>query len=224
MQRLATTELARDDKAKLPSAAEKAKNLKKQEEKSYKLGSKDSKKVLQTTFKGRKFDFSNVKLLDAAGIKAAWDKIYGEGTYDGTCDACTEADGPLEGFEYGGKIYINKDDQAVDTVPHEIIHTAQSKAMDKLGSGIYEGITEYLTQKAVSGFGFKPSSSYPGQLAAIQKLAAVTSDAAIENAYFDGDVEALKKAVETHKKGAWDKFVAAMKAETYAKAKTELEE
>lgn len=187
----------------------------------YKLGSKASKKLLLAVFDGRTFSASRISLLDEAGIQKAWDKIYGKGTYDGTCAGCTEADGPLEGFQYKNRIYINTDTQAIDTVPHEMLHTAEhGEVIDQMGENCNEGFTEYLTQKAVRAFGYHPSSSYPGELAATRSLAALVGEGAIESAYFDGKVRALKRKVDKAKgSGTFRAFVKAMKREKYAAAR-----
>lgn len=191
----------------------------------YKIGNKAAKKLLQAVFDGRKFKAGRVTLLDEKGIREAWDKIYGKGTYDGTCAGCTEADGPLEGFAYKKRIYINTDAQVIDTVPHEMLHTAEHGAVyKKMGENCNEGFTEYLTQYAVRAFGYSPSSSYPGELSATRALADLVGHAAIEAAYFDGKVAELKRKVDEAKgAGTFDDYVSAMKSETYAAARALVE-
>jgi len=193
----------------------------------YKLGTGGSKRVLESTFEGVDFDVSNVTVLNEAGIKKAWDDRYGEGSYDGSNGQAEGPDGPLEGFTDvdTGEIFINKDAQEVDTVPHEILHKHEDGAVHaQMGERFNEGITEYLTQKAVSGAGFEPSSSYPDELRITQKLAGIVGDSVIEKAYFNGDVDSLKTALDDNKgAGTFDEVVAAMKAEDYGKAGTTLD-
>ena len=43
-----------------------------------KIGSKESENILEQVFDGRKFKVDRVKVVDEAGIKKAWDDIYGE--------------------------------------------------------------------------------------------------------------------------------------------------
>lgn len=180
----------------------------------YKIGSDASKKLLENAFEGREFDVSNISIVSEAELKKKYDEATSEGEYDQT--------GGLEGFTDvdTGEIYINKDAQAVDTVPHEVLHKNSDTAVGiQMGTNLDEGITEYLTQKTAKKAGFKPSSSYPNDLAVIQKLAALVSDGPIEKAYFDGDVDGLKTALDAKKEdGTFDSLVVHMKAESYADA------
>lgn len=185
-----------------------------------KIDAKESKNILEQAFKGHKFKVNKIKVLDEAGIKKAWDKIYGEGSYDGSNGK--EADGPLEGFTApNNTIYINKTAQAVDTMPHEILHRHEDGAViNQMGENFNEGFTEYLTQKAVKAMGYSPTSSYPDDLAVIKKLVPIIGgDEVLENAYFDGKLSALKEALEKKKGiGSYARLVAAMKAGQYGKA------
>jgi hypothetical protein len=149
------------------------------------------------------------------------------GSYDGSNGQAEGPDGPLEGFEDPDthEIFINKDDQAVDTVPHELLHRHENGAVEAvMGTNANEGVTEYLTQKAVSGFGFTPSSSYPQELKIAQTLANLVGDTAVETAYFDGDVGAIKESVDGAKGlGAFDETVDAMMNDDYGRAKNTLD-
>jgi hypothetical protein len=90
-----------------------------------------------------------------------------------------------------------------------------------MGYNMNEGITEYLTQKAVSKVGYAPTSSYPNQLAVARKLAAIVGDEKIEKAYFEGNVDGLKAALNSAKKASsFDDLAAAMKQDPpdYVKA------
>jgi hypothetical protein len=185
-----------------------------------KLGSKESKNILEQVFDGRKFKVDRVKVVDEAGIKKAWDKIYGEGSYDGSNGQ--PADGPLEGFTApDNTIYINSSAQAVDTIPHEVLHRHEDGAViDKMGENFNEGFTEYLTQKAVKKMGYSPTSSYPDDLAIVKTMTPlIGGDTVLENAYFDGDLVTLRKNLDKKKgKGTYKKLVTAMKAGNYATA------
>ena len=113
----------------------------------------------------------------------------------------------------------------MDTVPHEILHRHADRAVRfVMGDRFYEGFTEYLTQKAVSGVGFTPSSSYPQELKITQTLANLIGDTAVETAYFDGDVGAVKDTVDGAKGvGTFDETVDAMKNEDYGRARNTLD-
>ena len=193
----------------------------------YKIGSKGSEKILEGAFEGRNFDTSGVTVVNAGQIQKEWDDRYGAGSYDGSNSQADGPDGPLEGFTDPdtGEIFINKDAQAVDTVPHEILHKHENGAVDaQMGERFNEGFTEYLTQKAVSGVGFTPSSSYPQELKITQTLANLIGDTAVETAYFDGDVGAVKDTVDGAKGvGTFDETVDAMKNEDYGRARNTLD-
>jgi hypothetical protein len=185
-----------------------------------KIDAKESKKILETVFKGHKFKVDRIKVVDEAGIKSAWDKIYGKGSYDGSNGQV--ADGPLEGFTAPDNIiYINSTAQEVDTMPHEILHRHENGVViNQMGENFNEGFTEYLTQKAVTAMGYKPTSSYPNDLAVVKKMVPlIGGDEVLENAYFDGKLADLKLALEKKKgAGSFALLVAAMKAENYANA------
>ena len=106
-------------------------------------------------------------------------------------------------------------------MPHEILHRHENGiVINEMGENFNEGFTEYLTQKAVSAMGYKPTSSYPNDLAVTKKLVPIIGgDEVLEKAYFDGDLPDLKKAFEKRKgPGTFDLLVAAMKKADYAKA------
>ena len=193
----------------------------------YKIGSKGSKIILEGAFEGRIFDVSAITVVNAAQMQKEWDDRYSVGSYDGSNGQAEGPDGPLEGFEDPDThdIFINKDDQAVDTVPHELLHRHENGAVVAvMGANANEGVTEYLTQKAVSGFGFTPSSSYPQELKIAQKLANLVGDTAVETAYFDGDVGAIKESVDGAKGlGVFDEIVDAMMNDDYGRAKNTLD-
>ena len=92
--------------------------------------------------------------------------------------------------------------------------------INKMGENFNEGFTEYLTQKAVSTMGYKPTSSYPDDLAVVKKMVPIIGgDEVLEKAYFDGELDTLKKAFEKKKgKGTFDLIVRAMKAGNYGDA------
>ena len=185
-----------------------------------KIGSKESENILEQVFDGRKFKVDRVKVLDEAGIKKAWDDIYGEGSYDGSNGQ--PADGPLEGFTApDNTIYINSSAQAVDTIPHEVLHRHENGAViDNMGENFNEGFTEYLTQKAVKKMGYSPTSSYPDDLAIVKTMVPIIGgDTVLENAYFDGDLATLRKNLDKKKgKSTYKKLVKTMKAGNYAAA------
>jgi len=120
--------------------------------------------------------------------------------------------------------YINQDIASVDTLPHEMLHSNEHPEWKKLiaspaESQINEGVTEYLTIKAVEAAGYTPSHSYPYQESIIQVLVKMVGEAVIFNAYFKGETDALKKAVDDKCRGSWVQFKAAMDFGQWIKAR-----
>lgn len=181
----------------------------------HKINPKESKEVLESVFKGRKINTAGVTFQDKATFESEYDKKYGEGKY--------KEEGPLEGYRdpATNEVFINKGEWVIDTAVHEILHNnSKPDVKREMGVNFNEGITEYLTQKAVSEVGYKPSSSYPDQLAVVRKLAKTVGDSTIEGAYFDGDVAGLKTKLNKAKNDdtTFDKAVDAMKNDDYATA------
>jgi hypothetical protein len=82
-----------------------------------------------------------------------------------------------------------------------------------------EGVTEYLTLKAVKRAGYTPSHSYLYQESVIKVLVAIVSEELVLNAYFKGETEALKKAIDENCRGTWTQFKAAMDQNKWLKAR-----
>lgn len=180
--------------------------------------------VLEKTYgKYKTIGGGKVEVLPQAEFQAQYDKIYGSGKFAWDKYVVPKF-GNLEGFAHQGTNYINKDKMAVDTTPHEMLHSNTDPAFTKMTSGnINEGATEYLTIKSVTEAGFTPTHSYPNQEAVIQKLVAIVGEETLCKAYFNGEVAALKSAMESNCKGTWDEFKAAMDAEDWTLAKAKLE-
>ncbi len=162
-----------------------------------------------------------VEVYDQAGFEEAWDKIYGETEY--AWDTYVKP-GNLEGFAYEGTNYINKDIGSVDVVPHEMLHSNTSASWTPFaGSETNEGTTEYLTIKAVTAEGYTASHSYPSQEGVVQVLVGVVGEEKLMGAYFKGETDAVKTAMEGASKGTWAAFKTAMQAKQWVRAKALLE-
>ena len=160
-----------------------------------------------------------VEVLSQADFQKAYDKIYGGTKY--SWDKYVKPKfGNLEGFAYDGTNYINQDKLSVDTVPHEMLHSNTHAEFSKFAEGnINEGVTEYLTIKAVTAEGITPTHSYPNQEGVVRELVSVVGEETLLNAYFKGETDALKTAMESKSKGSWADFKAAMDASDWTKAK-----
>ncbi len=181
-----------------------------------------SVEVLQKAFgKYKTITEGKVEVLSQADFQKAYDKVYGSTEY--SWDKYVKPKfGNLEGFAKDGVNYINQDKVSVDTVPHEMLHSnadPKFKTADFGQGNINEGVTEYLTIKAVSAEGYTPSHSYRNEEGVIQELVKVTGEEKLLNAYFKGETDALKTAMESKSKGTWADFKAAMDANDWTKAK-----
>jgi len=177
--------------------------------------------VLQDAFKDyvKKIEGGKVEVLAQSDFQAAYDKIYGKTKY--SWDKYVKpGPGNLEGFAYKGTNYINKDTGSVDVVPHEMLHNNTASSWTGFaGSELDEGTTEYLTIKAVTKAKYTPSHSYPDQEGVVQELVKMTSEDLLMKAYFKGETDALKTAMESKCKGSWSDFKKAMQAKKWTKAK-----
>jgi hypothetical protein len=175
--------------------------------------------VLHDAYKGyvKKIKSGKTVVLAQADFEKAWDKIYGKGDWDKNVKP---VDGNLEGFAYKGVNYINKDLQSVDVVPHEMLHNNEAPSWYGFaGEELNEGVTEYLTIKAVKAAKYKPTHSYPDQERVVRELVKVTSEDLLMKAYFKGQTAKLKTEMESKCRGTWAQFKAAMQAEKWTKAK-----
>ena len=163
-----------------------------------------------------------VEVLSQADFQKAYDKIYGGTKY--SWDKYVKPKfGNLEGFadRDNGINYINRDKSSVDTVPHEMLHNNTDPKFSNFAEGnINEGVTEYLTIKAVTAEGITPTHSYPNQEGVVRELVSVVGEETLLNAYFKGETDALKTAMESKSKGSWADFKAAMDASDWTKAKS----
>lgn len=157
------------------------------------FGADGSLKILNDVYGGYKtFTKGDVRLLDQAAFQAAYDAIYG-GTEHAWERRIAPGPGNLEGFAHDGVSYVNKALARIDTVPHEMLHNnAAEDFADTVGHQLSEGVTEYLTIKAVTKFGQTPTRSYPQQEACVQELLAQgLPESALLTAYFRGDAATL---------------------------------
>jgi hypothetical protein len=177
-------------------------------------------KLLSDSYgKYKKISGGSVEVLEQKDFEKKYDEIYGATQYSWS-NYVVPKFGNLEGFAHGGINYINKDKMSIDTVPHEMLHNNADPGWKGFaGSNINEGVTEYLTIKAVTAAGQTPTHSYPNQEGVIQVLVATVGEDKIMKAYFNGEIEALKKEVDSKCKGSWDAFKAAMDKDEWLKAK-----
>jgi hypothetical protein len=158
---------------------------------------------------------AQLRILSAADMKTTYDGFYGAGKYD--------ADGPLEGFERNGINYLNAEEQSVDTVIHESLHTQEHDDWDAITykdglSDVGEGATEILTKIAARKAGLRPSTSYPAEAKLVKKMCKASSLDELKKAYFLGNAT-FKTEVEAKLTGTWAEFKAKIVADDLAGAR-----
>jgi hypothetical protein len=184
-----------------------------------------AQKLLSDAYgKYKKISVGSIVILGQKDFEKKWDEIYSPGK--SWKNWVVPNHGNLEGFAYDNVNYINKDNMSIDTVPHEMLHNNQDPkwrpfVADPGGneSKIGEGVTEYLTIKAVTAAGQTPSHSYPDEEGVIQVLVGTVGEETVIKAYFNGETAALQKAVNDKCKGTWTDFKDAMDKGQWARAK-----
>jgi hypothetical protein len=185
-------------------------------------------KILKDAFGTLKKDLvqGEVKVVDQAGIQAAYDNVYGKSEY--AWDTYIKPKfGNLRGWAYQGVNYINKDSLGLDvgTVVHEMLHNnIASDWRGVVGHQFDEGATEYLTVFAMKKAGVPRTSAYDKQLDIINAVVGVgLPDADVKTAYL---VAGAQKLIADWFTGAmestWTDFKADMEKEDYAKAKAKI--
>ncbi len=167
-----------------------------------------------------------VTILDTAGIKEAYDKIYGKTEYSWEKYVVVKLGGSLNGFAYGGVNYINKDSANTGTVPHEMLHNnIASDWRGVVGNQFDEGATDYLKQHALKKAGLTSPNSYPDQLSIVTKVVSIgVSEDCLFTAYLKGGAkELVADVVDKNCTGTWAEVKTACQAKDWAKAKAKLE-
>jgi len=123
------------------------------------------------------------------------------------------AESPYHGFEDSGTIRVNAALAKAATPLHEGLHLFQDDAVaDELGLDVMEGMTEYFTREVLAEFepGLLPqrANHYPQQYHAIERLvtAGGISKATIARAYFNGDLAALRTAIDAGHPGRYQQW------------------
>jgi peptidoglycan hydrolase-like protein with peptidoglycan-binding domain len=181
------------------------------------IGSLRAKAILDDQFGDiAKIKLPKVQLLDDAGMKTAYEGIYGAGSYPAA---------GLRGFMQGGTIYLNQKSVWLGTAVHESLHHQEHPDWDGFAypNGIGEGATTILTELAVTAHGYPVTThSYPDQVSLVNKMNTHSSLDKMKKAYFKGgaDVTTYKSDVTAGLKAGktWANFKAMLDAKNMAGA------
>jgi putative peptidoglycan binding protein len=151
------------------------------------IGSLRARSILDDQFGDvAKIKLPKVELLDDAGMKKAYEGIYGAGSYPAA---------GLRGFMQGGTIYLNQSAVWLGTAVHESLHHQEHPDWDAFAypSGVGEGATTILTEHALTAHDYPITThSYPDQVKLVKKMNTHSSQDQMKMAYFKGGADVTK--------------------------------
>ncbi len=109
-----------------------------------------------------------------------------------------------------GEVHIRKERADLGTQLHEGLHLfADDGWRTRMGYNVNEGVTEYLTRKLGPEVQVvRDDNSFLRQYTSASHLVAAVGEPVVAAAYFDGDIPALKAAVDARKgRGTWDRWL-----------------
>ena len=127
----------------------------------------------------------------------------------------------VEAYQDGTEVWVNQNRGEPATVIHEGMHLYESNQYDgQLGFNVSEGTTEWFMQMVVAEQSLSVvHPAYVQEVAAVRRMAAKGGNAAVMDAYFNGNIAGLRTAVDAATSaGTFDRWVTFMKAGQYAQA------
>jgi hypothetical protein len=109
-----------------------------------------------------------------------------------------------------GVIHIRKERADLGTQIHEGMHAhSNDRWRKKMNYAVNEGVTEYFTRKVGPEVEVhRDDSSFLREYTSATHLVGVATEPVVAAAYFEGDLDGLKNAVDTAKgAGTWGKWV-----------------
>lgn len=150
------------------------------------IGSLRARSILDDQFGDvAKIKLPKVELLDDAGIKKAYEGIYGAGSYPAA---------GVRGFMAGGTIYLNQSSVWLGTAVHESLHHQEHPDWDGFAyagkTSIGEGATTILTEHALTAHDYPITThSYPDEVKLVKKMNTHSSQDKMKLAYFKGGAD-----------------------------------
>jgi len=117
-----------------------------------------------------------------------------------------------------GEVHIRKERSDLGTQLHEGLHLFSDNGWRKrMGYNVNEGVTEYFTRKLGPEVQVvRDDNSFLRQYTSASHLVTAVTEPVVSAAYFDGDIAALKTAVDARKgTGTWGKWLAALDANDF---------
>lgn len=161
----------------------------------------------------------HVNIVDEAEFSAAYERVYGEidDDYEYTNAFVDRSTDPPT--VWGHKKRIN-----YSTVLHEGMHFYSNlNWKNTTGFNANEGVTEFFTRQVVEKENFPDRDNYEDQFNEVKALVDVVSESTMRNAYFSGDVDGVKNALNAAAgDGAFDRWVQAMQDKKWGDARKAL--
>lgn len=144
---------------------------------------------------------------------------YAEGRGMSNADATTMAPN-VNAYRDGSEVHMCLDRGEVGTAIHEAIHFfSHDDYRGELGGDVNEGTTEYFTRIVTAQQGIVRGAFYTNQRGAVENLVAASTQEDVGDAYFDGEIDDLRTAVDDAKgEDTFDNWVTEMKAKNWAAA------
>ncbi len=142
-------------------------------------------------------------------------------------DTAKEFGKNVNAYADGREIHANEHRGEAATTVHESMHLFSDDSwIDTVGFNGNEGATEYFTKKLCAENSLARGNFYPKQYASVKKLADKVGETTLADAFFDGQISALKSKLDgtdsvwgwikgLFKKSKWKQWVAAMQASKY---------
>jgi len=173
---------------------------------------------------GRSARMAEIEIVDEQGFQRAYQLRYGQ----------IDADYPrIAGFVDESvnppRIWIHYGRKRPTTLIHECIHyyslPARGRGFLSFGFNVNEGTTEYFTRQVAQKNKIPTGSAYQDQYEGVQALVtALGSDEPLRRAYFEGQLNELRLAVDQARgPGAFSRWAAAMQAGQWAAAQSALQ-
>lgn len=173
---------------------------------------------------GRSAKTAEVHIVNEGGFKRAYQLKYGinDAHYASVAAFVDEnLDPPRIWIHYGRK--------RPTTLIHECLHyyslPARGRGFLTFGFNVNEGTTEFFTRQIAQHNKLPAGNAYQDPYEGVQTLVtALGSDDLLRRAYFEGQLNELRLAVDqAHGAGTFSQWVAAMEAERWERARSLLE-
>ena len=170
-----------------------------------------------------------MKIDDEAAFHAAWLDYARRSINPATDRNFTEEEAKdfaaregLRAFqdEDRGEVHIRKERSDLGTQLHEGLHLfSDDRWRKRMGYNVNEGVTEYFTRKLGPEVQVeRDDNSFLRQYTSATHLVTAVTETVVAGAYFDGDVGALKAAVDSRGTGTWQKWLDFLDANDFKKA------